>query len=149
MSFNTVIIYKCIPHRSAQHPNHSQVKWLTVVTSLQCNVLLGKLGSWIYVNATLTRTAHPNNAADQEQPLTVMAFLDSSETSMVWTSNMTCRWWSGRTLRPVWCLELFVPCLRPFLSSCFGLEGHIVLLGWGTLNSTKMINVFNFTCQWL
>lgn len=187
MSFNTVIIYKCIPHRSAttSQPFSGEVINCGHFFTMQC--ASGK--AWVLnlcechfdthrppkQRCRSRATPHGDgiprqqwnfHGLDFQHDLQMMIWENSEASLMPWAFCPMPQaipkqlFWSGRTHCPAGVGDL------P-LGSAFAMRRRISLLrcldgccmssniqhdpkySSKTLNSTKMINVFNFTCQWL
>lgn len=67
------IVYGCFEIHSSAKQNHWQVKWITLILLLQCNVLLGDLGLWHSCGCHLMCYKHLKTFADPVHPLMATA----------------------------------------------------------------------------
>ena len=53
--------------------------WITLIVSLECNDLLGNLGSWYSCGCCVEHITHPNTNVDEIHPFMVTVLPDSSD----------------------------------------------------------------------
>lgn len=58
---------------------HWLVMWVTLIVSLQCNVLLGSLRAWQSCGCLLTQITHPNTFVDKVHPLIAKTLYHGSD----------------------------------------------------------------------